>query len=86
MVFDFDSQKSKTNKAKHGIDFIEAQRLWNGKTLIINARSETEPRFAVVGKIDNIFWTAFCTERYGKTRIISVRRSRGKEKIAYEKS
>ncbi|MEH2160100.1 MAG: BrnT family toxin [Nostoc sp.] len=28
MEFEFDLNKSATNKAKHGIDFIEAQKLW----------------------------------------------------------
>ena len=27
-TFEFDRAKSETNKAKHGIDFAEAQRLW----------------------------------------------------------
>ena len=34
MEFDFDFQKSKTNKAKHGIDFIEIQLLWDDPNLI----------------------------------------------------
>ena len=28
LLFEFDEQKSRVNKAKHGIDFVEAQRLW----------------------------------------------------------
>ncbi|MEH2122456.1 BrnT family toxin [Nostoc sp.] len=28
MEFEFDHYKSATNKTKHGIDFIEAQKLW----------------------------------------------------------
>ena len=28
MEFEFDEQKSASNKAKHGINFIEAQELW----------------------------------------------------------
>jgi hypothetical protein len=28
MQFEFDEAKSQGNKAKHGIDFIEAQALW----------------------------------------------------------
>jgi len=26
--FEYDENKSKTNQQKHGIDFIEAQKLW----------------------------------------------------------
>ena len=29
MTFEFDPSKSKTNKAKHGKDFIAAQALWD---------------------------------------------------------
>lgn len=28
MEFEFDERKSAANKAKHGIDFVEAQALW----------------------------------------------------------
>ena len=28
MNFEFDTDKSKANKKKHGIDFVEAQALW----------------------------------------------------------
>jgi uncharacterized DUF497 family protein len=27
--FEFDSEKSASNKAKHGIDSVEAQEIWN---------------------------------------------------------
>ncbi len=33
--FEFDSNKSKTNKEKHGINFIEAEKLWKDKNLLI---------------------------------------------------
>jgi uncharacterized DUF497 family protein len=29
MWFEFDPDKSKSNKQKHGIDFYEAQEIWN---------------------------------------------------------
>jgi uncharacterized DUF497 family protein len=29
MEFEFDPLKSKANQAKHGIDFVDAQALWN---------------------------------------------------------
>jgi len=36
MEFEFDPQKSDRNKIKHGIDFNEAQELWNDPDLIRN--------------------------------------------------
>ena len=52
MEFEFDPQKSNTNKEKHGIDFNEAQALWNDPDLIeIPVKTSDEPRFLVVGNI-----------------------------------
>ena len=74
MEFEFDEQKSRTNKGKHGIDFTEAQRIWDDPDRIeIPARTEDEARYLVVGKIDRRCWSAVITQREGKTRIISVR-------------
>ena len=52
MKFEFDTQKSKVNKIKHGVDFVEAHTLWKDfDRLEIRARTEDEPRSLVVGKI-----------------------------------
>jgi len=85
MKFGFDSKKSTGNKIKHGIDFIEAQALWDDPDLIeIPARTEDESRYLVIGKIDKKHWSGVITYREGNIRIISVRRSRRKEIEAYE--
>ena len=34
MQFEFDPEKSRANQAKHGIDFVEAQRLWDDSDLV----------------------------------------------------
>ena len=50
--FEYDQTKSQTNQQKHGINFIEAQQLWEDDNLLeIKAKSETESRFLVVGKL-----------------------------------
>jgi len=85
MEFEFDSNKSQRNKEKHGIDFREAQALWDDSDLIeIPARTSDEPRFLVVGKISGEHWSAIITWRREKLRIISVRRSRKEEIDIYE--
>jgi len=85
MEFEFDSNKSQNNKEKHGIDFREAQALWDDSDLIeIPARTGDEPRFLVVGKISGEHWSAIITWRREKIRIISVRRSRKEEIDIYE--
>lgn len=85
MEFEFDNNKSEENKKKHGIDFIEAQMLWEDPDRIeVPARTIDEPRFLVVGKIIDKYWSAFITYRRDKIRIISVRRSRREEIEIYE--
>ena len=85
MLFEYNEAKSRSNKDKHGIDFVEAQALWQDeKRLEIAARSSDEPRWFVFARIGDKYWTAVITYRGKNIRIISVRRSRDKEKKLYE--
>ena len=87
MEFEFDSTKSDGNKKKHGIDFDEAQALWNDPDLIeIPVKTSDEPRFLAIGKISGKHWSGIITYRNGTIRIISVRRSRKEEVELYESS
>jgi len=85
MYFEFDLNKSDNNKNKHGIDFVEAQKLWNDLDLLeIPAKTTDEMRFLVIGKIDKKLWTGIITYRNDNIRIISVRRARNEEIELYE--
>ena len=85
MNFEFDGRKSQSNKKKHGIDFTEAQELWDDPELLeIPLKSEDEPRTLFVGLISGKQWSAIITYRGERTRIISVRRSRTEERDLYE--
>lgn len=85
MEFEFDPKKSKSNKEKHGIDFVEAQLLWLDSMLLeIPARTSDEPRYVIIGRIGVNHWTAVVTYRQDRIRIISVRRSRKEEVEIYE--
>ncbi len=85
MQFEFDPEKSRVNKAKHGIDFVEAQRLWDDSDLVeILARTTVEARFIVIGRISDRCWSGVITYRGETIRIISVRRSRTEEVTVYE--
>ena len=84
-LFEFDERKSQANLEKHGIDFIEAQRLWTDPDFIeIPAKTSDEPRFLVIGRIKGKHWSAIVTPRDDTIRIISVRRSRKEEVAIYE--
>ena len=85
MEFEFDEDKSRANKARHGIDFVEAQALWSDDRLVeIQARTNDEPRFLIVGRIAAGFWSAVITYRSSRIRLISVRHSRPEEVALYE--
>lgn len=85
MEFEFDADKSAGNMAKQGIDFVEAQRLWQDPMRVeIPARTVDEPRWLVIGRIEDRHWSAVVTRRQERTRIISVRRSRDEEVAVYE--
>jgi uncharacterized DUF497 family protein len=84
-MFEFDEAKSESNLRKHGIDFVEAQLLWADPNLLqIPAKTMDEPRYLVIGIIEEKHWSAVITFRSELIRIISVRRSRIEEVSLYE--
>ena len=85
MKFEYDLDKSRSNKAKHGIDFDEVQSLWNDPgRLEIPAKSLDEPRSLIIGKIEKKHWSVVVTYRNDNVRLISARRSREEEVKIYE--
>ena len=87
MEFEFSSRKSDDNKKKHGIDFNEAQGLWDDPDLIeIPVKTSDEPRFLIIGRIAGKHWSGVITFRGEKIRIISGRRSRKEEVEIYKSS
>jgi uncharacterized DUF497 family protein len=85
MEFEFDIGKGSQNSENHGIDFMEAQLLWEDPDrIVIPARTVDEPRYLLIGKIAEKHWSAVFTHRHEKIRIISVRRSRREEVDIYE--
>jgi uncharacterized DUF497 family protein len=84
--FEYDEKKSQINKEKHGIDFVEAQKLWQDEdALIIPANIvDNEIRYALISKILTKCFVAIFTLREDTNRIISVRRCRKNEEKNYE--
>lgn len=84
--FEYDLNKSENNLKKHGISFEEAKHLWLVPAVEVEAKTEDEPRFIRIGKLNGKFYSCIFTVRKGRVRIISVRRSRREEqKIYWEK-
>jgi uncharacterized protein len=83
--FEFDETKSQANLLKHGINFVDAQDLWSDPSLLeIPAKTEDEPRYLIIGLINEKYWSAVITYRGTVIRLISVRRSRTEEVALYE--
>jgi len=86
MNFEFDHQKSCSNKEKHGIDFLEAQYLWlDPARVIVPARTLNESRYLLIAQLHGISWSAVFTLRDDIVRIISVRKTRQNEKEIYQR-
>jgi uncharacterized DUF497 family protein len=87
MRFEFDQEKSSSNKKKHGIDFDTARQLRNDTNrIVIPARWVDEPRYVLIARLDKNIWSVIFTRRSSGIRIISVRKSRDNEKEIYYSS
>ena len=83
--FEFDAAKSESNRAKHGIDFVDGQALWSDPMLLeVPAKTDDEPRYVVIGRIEGKHWSAVITYRGANIRLISVHRARTEEVALYE--
>ena len=78
--FEWDENKSKSNKEKHGIDFKTAKKLFReGINVYLAKEVNGEIRYLTSGFIDNKCYSAIFTLRGKKIRIVSVRRCRKNE-------
>lgn len=86
-MFECDKAKSDSNKQKHGIDFVEAQALWDDTDSVeITTKPIDEPRYMVIGIIGSKHWSAIVAYRDDVIRLISARRSRKEEIKIYEEN
>lgn len=86
MNFEWDDEKNKINKLKHGISFETATKVFDDKDRIemydfLHSTLE-EDRNITIGKVDEVLFVVF-TERGDNTRIISARKATPGEKEAY---
>ena len=85
MEFEFDPNKSAMNREKHGLDFFDAQLIWQDEDrALLPLTFADEERFMMIGRIDTRLWTAVFTWRGLRIRIISARRAREEERQHYE--
>lgn len=81
---EWNEAKRLTNLAKHGLDFIDADLLFDGRpTYSKAARSDVEERTATTGEIGGRLVTLIWTWREDRRRFISFRSARDAEKWQY---
>jgi len=84
MEFEWDSEKRSLNLGKHGLDFRDAHRLFDGRPLYTYpSPRDGEVRFVSVGLVEHRLIAVVWLQRDRVTRIISMRRARDGEKRAY---
>ena len=85
MGFEWDAPKNAANIVKHGIDFADACRIFEGPVLerIDDRRDYGETRFAAVGVVDGRVLYVVYTTRGRSRREISARRANRHERDAY---
>jgi len=74
MQFEWDEAKDRANRAKHGIGFDRAVRVFEGDYVT-----------ALIGVLDEVLIVSVIhTDRHGVTRIISARPAKRKERKFYD--
>ncbi|MDR1294896.1 MAG: BrnT family toxin [Bifidobacteriaceae bacterium] len=83
-MFEWDPDKSASNKAKHGIDFEQAKALWDDPDgALRRLEYKAEPRWALTAMMGGRLWFAVWAPRGATIRIISVRRATRREVRRY---
>lgn len=85
MDFEWDEKKSLANLRKHGLDFRDGTRLFNGPLLTwLDVRFEYgEPRFIATGILDGRVVVAVYAEAARAIRMISMRKASRHEETCY---
>ena len=79
MDFEYDPKKSASNLWRHGIDFVDAQELWDVAHVVIpSERLAGELRYALVGKLEDRLYVVIYTIRGSRIRLISCHRASGR--------
>jgi hypothetical protein len=85
LEFEWDDEKAKENKRKHGISFELAKLVFNDEDRVEfydDNNSANEDRYDVIGKVSDILFVVY-TERKDKIRIISARLATKIERRVY---
>lgn len=84
-IFQWDSNKAKINKIKHGISFKTAIKVFEDENRIERydaEHSQDEERWQIIGKVEEVLFVVY-TERGDVTLLISARKADDTEKEIY---
>lgn len=83
LTFEWDENKRISTLEKHGLDFIDAVKIFDGPTLIAQSSLDGEARWLAVGIVKGLELAVIYTIRSGNYRIITARRARKNERQKY---
>lgn len=89
MRFEWDDAKRHTNIAKHGVDFLDAPKMFEGPMLVApdTRKKYGESRQIGFGFMQGRLMAVVFTERGSDTiRIISIRKANQRETAQYQKA
>ena len=89
--FEWDEEKNKSNQAKHGVSFEEAETVFYDEYAWLEydeGHSYNEERFRILGQSieNNLLVVVHCIRKEDTIRIISSRKATTSEKKTYERN
>ncbi len=83
MRYEWDENKNRANRAKHGVSFELAPDLFRSPVVETADDDEDEARFVAFGHVDGAVFVCVYTDRDDVRRIISLRRATKNEQKIY---
>lgn len=83
MEFEWDEDKRLKVLKKHGIDFGRAGQIFQIRHIVLDAKSDVEPRFIAIGFLNREWIAVVFTYRGNARRLITARKARENERRAY---
>lgn len=82
----WDQNKNQLNRAKHKLDFADAQEVLEGECLVSKdcRKDYGEERYIAMGELRGRLIVLVYTVREGKCRVISMRKANEREQKAYK--
>ena len=81
--FEWDHEKAKSNRRKHGVGFEEATQIFGSGILARLETHETEDRYVAIGLVGTKTLVVVFTQRRENIRIISARKATSSELRRY---